>query len=76
VLCSDIPENTLVTEDRAMLFEKSNVDDLTSKLQEMCDNEALVTNLKQGVDDFILGKYSWLDIATETATLYKKVLGN
>ncbi len=76
VLCSDIPENTLVTEDRAMLFEKSNVDDLTSKLQEMCDNEALVTNLKQGVDDFILGKYSWLDVATETATLYKKVLGN
>ena len=76
VLCSDIPENTLVTEDRAMLIEKSNVDDLTSKLQEMCDNEALVTNLKQGVDDFILGKYSWLDVATETATLYKKVLGN
>lgn len=76
VLCSDIPENTLVTEDRAILFEKSNVDDLTSKLQEMCDNEALVTNLKQGVDDFILGKYSWLDVATETATLYKKVLGN
>lgn len=74
VLCSDIPENTLVTEDRAMLFAKSNVSDLASKLQELCDNKTLVSNLKDGVDDFILGKYNWNDVAVATYNLYKKVL--
>lgn len=74
VLCSDIPENTLVTEDKAIHFRKSDVKDLIEKLQMMCDDEELVTNLKQGVDDFILGKYNWKDVATTTYNLYEKVL--
>ncbi len=74
VLCSDIPENTLVTEDKAIHFQKSNVEDLAQKLQKMCDDEALVNSLKAGVDDFILKKYNWNDIAAETKKLYQKVL--
>ena len=74
VLCSDIPENTLVTEDRAMHFKKSDVDDLAEKLQMMCDNEEIVTSLKTDVDKFILGKYNWKDVAITTANLYKKVV--
>ena len=74
VLSSDIPENTLVTEDKAILFEKSNVADLTLKLQMMCDDENLVKNTKNGVDEFILGKYNWQDVALNTLNLYKKVL--
>ena len=74
VLCSDIPENTLVTEDKAMHFKKSNVDDLAAKLQAMCDDEEIVNNLKNGVDEFILNKYSWDDVAGSTYELYKKVL--
>ncbi len=74
VLCSDIPENTLVTEDNAMHFRKSNVEDLAKKLQAMCDDENIVKELKNGVDEFILSKYNWNDVANSTHDLYKKVL--
>ena len=74
VLCSNIPENTLVTEDKAVHFIKSDVQDLTEKLQAMCDSRELVAELKKGVDDFILGKYNWKDVASATYDVYKKVL--
>ena len=74
VLCSDIPENTLVTENKALHFQKSNVEDLADKLQKMCDDAAFVNDLKAGADDFILNKYNWKDIAAATHNLYKKVL--
>ena len=74
VLCSDIPENTLVTEDKAMLFSKSNVEDLRNKLQKMCDDEKIVGDLKDGAAEFILGKYNWQDVATATLSLYEKVM--
>ncbi len=76
VICSDIPENTLVTEDKALIFNKSNVEDLTKKLQDLCNDENAVNELKNGVDEFILSKYNWADIASETHNLYKKVLEN
>ena len=74
VLCSDIPENTLVTEDKATLFEKSNVLDLAEKLQLFCGDEELVHKLKAGVDEFILNKYNWSDIASSTRALYEKTI--
>ena len=76
VLCSDIPENTLVTEDKAINFKKSDVADLQNKLQNMCDDNLCVENLKHGVDDFILEKYNWNDVAVATRNLYGKVLTN
>ena len=74
VLCSDIPENTLVTEDKAVHFKKSNVEDLKDKLQTMFNDEALVNNLKNSAADFILSKYNWNDIASKTIEIYKKVI--
>ena len=74
VLCSDIPENTLVTESKAMLFKKSNVEDLAEKLQAMCDDEKIVKELKNGASEFILSKYNWNDVADSTCNLYKKVM--
>ena len=76
VLCSDIPENTLVTEDKAIHFKKSDVADLQNKLQNMCDDNLCVENLKHGVDDFILEKYNWNDVAVATRNLYEKVFTN
>ena len=72
LVCSDIPENTFVAEDKAVYFKKGNVEDLTEKLQQMCDNSELVEKLRQGVDEFILSKYSWIDVAKATIKLYKK----
>lgn len=76
VLCSDIPENTSVTEGRAIHFKKSNVEDLKNKLQAVCENETMIRDLKKGVDEFIFSKYKWSDIAAATHNLYKEVLGN
>ena len=74
VLCSDIPENTLVVEDKAMHFEKSNVSDLADKLQMLCDNQDVRDEFKNNSEEFILGKYNWNDVARSTHNLYKKVL--
>ena len=74
VLCSDIPENTLVTENKAMHFKKSDVGDLAEKLQQMCDNQEVVSNLKNDAAEFILSKYNWNDVASATYDLYQKVL--
>ena len=73
LLCSDIPENTSVAEDKAVYFKKGNVDDLKDKLQELCDDETLVEKLRDGVDEFILNKYSWQGVADKTIKLYQNV---
>ena len=72
LLCSDIPENTLVAEDRAIYFKKSNIDDLAYKLQTLCDDATLVEKYRDGADEFVLNKYSWHDVAKATYSLYKK----
>ncbi len=73
VLCSDIPENTSVAEDRAIYFKKSDVDDLAEKLQTLCNDSEKVAELKNGVDEFILSRYNWKDIAVKTSNLYKNI---
>jgi len=73
LVCSDIPENTSVAEDKAIYFKKSDTDDLASKLQYICDNEEKVAELKSVSSDFITGKYNWDDIARSTYNLYEEV---
>ena len=70
LLCSDIPENTAVAENKAMYFKKGSVDDLAEKLQQMCDDYALVESFRNGAAEFILNKYSWQDVAKSTIDLY------
>ena len=72
LLCSDIPENTSVAENKAVYFKKSNTDDLAEKLQMLCDDKKLVEQLREGVDEFVLKKYSWQDVAKATVALYEK----
>lgn len=76
VLSSNIPENTVITEDKAILFKKSDISDLTEKLKIMCDDETIVQNIKKGVDEFVLSKYDWQDVAVKTHNLYKQVFKN
>ena len=69
-LVSNIPENIDVTKDKAISFEKSNVDDLKEKLEKLINGN----NLKdaQEIKDYILSKYNWDDIVDKTELLYKK----
>lgn len=73
VLCSDIPENTSVAEDRAMYFKKGNTDDLAQKLQTMCRDSSIVEKLRDGVDDYITTRFSWQEVARKTMELYKNI---
>ena len=72
LVCSDIPENTKVAEEKALYFKKSDADDLAEKLQLLCDDAGLVEKLRDGADEFILNKYNWQDVAKETCSLYNK----
>ena len=74
VLCSDIPENTLVAEKKAIYFRKGDVCDLAEKLKFMCENEETVKTMKEGVSEFVCSKYNWKDVAESTCNLYKKVV--
>ena len=70
-LVSDISECTEVVEDKAMVFKKSNVNDLQIKLQNACDNPNDVSNIKKQAADFICKKYNWDDVVKETIKLYR-----
>ena len=72
LLCSDIPENTAVAEDKAIYFQKGNTEDLAKKLNSLCANREVVEKFREGVDDFILNKYSWIEVAQATCELYQK----
>lgn len=71
-LTSDIPECAEVTEDKGVTFRKSDVNDLKTKLQYLCDNKDIVVDYKENAADFITGKYSWESIIDRTLELYRK----
>lgn len=71
-LVSDISECTEVIEDKAVVFQKSNVDDLREKLQLLCDDEMKVQKYKKDASDFICGKYDWNRTAAQTVSIYKR----
>lgn len=71
-LTSDISECKEVVEDKAVIFQKSNVLDLKQKLQALCDNPAIVQKHKAEATDFICKKYNWDDVVRKTLELYSK----
>lgn len=71
-LTSDIAECAEVVEDKAILFKKSEVNDLKEKLQYACDNPDAVRKMKNGAADFICQKYNWNDVVEQTLKLYRK----
>lgn len=70
-LTSDIAECAEVVEDKAILFKKSDIDDLKEKMQYACDNPDAVERLKNGAADFICQKYNWDDVVEQTLKLYQ-----
>ena len=71
-LVSDIDECASVVEDKALVFKKSNVDDLKEKMQLACDRVDIVSQMKACAADFICKKYNWDDVVRETLSLYRK----
>ena len=71
-LVSDIDECASVVKDKALIFKKSDVNDLKEKLQLACDQPKIVEQMKAEAADFICGKYNWDDVVKETLSLYRK----
>ena len=71
-LVSDIPECAEVVEDKAVLFRKSNVDDLRQKLQTLCDQPETASQYKANAAQFVLNKYGWDDVVDKTLALYRR----
>ena len=71
-LVSDIPECAEVVEDKAVLFRKSDVDNLRQKLQTLCDQPEMAAQYKANATQFILNKYGWDDVVDKTLALYRR----
>ena len=71
-LVSDIPECTEVVENKALIFKKSDAEDLKEKIQDACDHPEKVMKLKQQAADFICKKYNWDEVVKETMKLYRR----
>lgn len=68
---SDIAECAEVVEDKAVTFQKSNVQDLKEKLQRLCDDPVTVQKYKNEAADFICSKYNWDEITRKTLAVYE-----
>ena len=71
-LVSNIPECTEVVEDKALVFKKSDVNDLLTKIQKACDHPEMVMKIKEQATDFIFRKYNWDFVTKETMNLYRR----
>ena len=69
-LVSDIAECTEVVEDKAVVFKKSNVSDLSEKLQVLCEHPEIVESYKVEAHQYIINKYGWDDVVDRTLRLY------
>ncbi|MBQ7775718.1 MAG: glycosyltransferase family 4 protein [Lachnospiraceae bacterium] len=69
-LVSDIEECVEVVEDKAVVFEKENVEDLRVKLEYLCTQPINVDGYKDSASDFICSKYDWDEVVQETMKLY------
>lgn len=72
VIGSSIPEIADVVEDKALIFEKSNVDDLAEKMQMLEDRPDLVKRYQAESADYICGKYNWEEVVEKTLRVYQK----
>lgn len=71
-LTSNISECTEVIENKAVIFKKSNVEDLKDRLQQLCDCQKEVQKYKETATEFICKKYNWDAITEETLELYRE----
>ncbi len=70
-LVSDIAECVEVVEDKAVVFEKSSVEELKKKLQYLCDVIEMVESYKEQSREFICKKYNWDEVVNKTLNLYE-----
>lgn len=69
-IVSDIRENTEVVGEKALRFEKGNVESLRAVLKRALDEERLCEQYRLESADYICQKYDWDKVVLQTAALY------
>lgn len=72
-LVSDIPENTEVVDEHAVVFEHSNVDSLTEELKRLLEHPEIVAQYQSSASDYICQKYNWEEVVDYTLSVYKGI---
>ncbi len=70
-LVSDIPECAEVVEDKAEIFKRGNIEDLTRKLEKLIQDVNQVEQYKENAGSFICNKYDWENVVEKTIELYE-----
>ena len=70
-LVSDIPECAEVVQDKGEAFQKGNVDNLTRKLQSLCEEPDRVYKCKGEAREYICNRFHWDDVTKKTLELYQ-----
>lgn len=71
-LVSDITECVDVVEEHGVVFSRASVENLTDKLNMLCQNPDIVSKHKNTVAEFICNKYNWDDVVEKTLEIYVK----
>lgn len=67
---SDIPECTEVVNNKAVVFNKGDHEDLAKKLQSLIDNPVAAEGFRREASDYIIERYNWDQIVSSTIALY------
>ena len=70
-LVSNIEENLQVIEDKAICFEKGNIESLAKKLEEALNGKNRLQTKE--ISEYILEKYNWEKVTKGTEEIYMKV---
>ena len=70
-LISDIEENVQVCGEYGMTFKKSDLDDLTNKLNLCLNGKSRFE--EKAISNYILEKYNWDNVVKKTEKLYKSI---
>ena len=71
-LVSDITECVDVVEEHGVVFQKGSEENLTDKLNMLCQNPEIVSEYKNTAAEFICTKYNWDDVVEKTLEIYVK----
>lgn len=74
-LTSDIRECVEVLRRHGSTFRAGDTEDLTKKLQDICDKEHLIDVMKDGVQEHARKHFSWDNAVNATLAVYEEVLG-
>ena len=74
LLASNIPGIVNIAKDYAIYFEPRNVEELSKKIQFLCDNPQVVIEKKKATEGFISNSYQWSFIIKKYIHQYNDLL--